>query len=336
MAVTSAQETPELLASMLGYVDADSNSNADASTTLANLHPYLFPIAQSRATGNLICGYRNPMTEESDKGHPWPIVESRIGAPGMQLLSLSSEHLMRRIVCEVDFGGTDPDNLIQLYNEGLGRAGSGASSGAGAGGGSLGHDAPYQPGAVAQLGYGVDKYVLLKVGPFPDLYQNMARQHFAKGDEQSALIAAEAANGKLHGFASTFRFYARLLSSLPNRHEEARDAARMCLRLPLPTIGLTAADVEEVAVLGRMCEPTDDPHHAAMAKLKEMYDLLKQMEQEDAHSSGKTREQQVIDDATDLLNEALLAGEEWRSTRPKLVEMYRSIGREDMASFIDI
>lgn len=331
VATTATMEsTPELLASMLGS-DSDSSDDDDKQQQkqFANLHPYLFPIAQSRSTGNLVCAYRNPMTEESDKGHPWPIVETKIGGPGMQLLSLNSEHLMRRIVCELDFAQTDAD-LVQLYNEGLGKGLSVVKEA------SL--DTPYEPGSVAQLGYGVDKYVLLRVGPFPDLYQSMARQHFKKGDEQSSLISAEAANGKLPGFASTFRFYARLLSSFPNRQEETRDAARMCLRLPLPTIGMDVCDFEEVAVLGEMCQEHEVSPELAMQKLQEMYELIQQVEEEDPHASGKTPEQQVMEDASDLINRAVLTGKykEWSSLRPELAEMFRSIGRDDMASFIDI
>jgi hypothetical protein len=62
--------------------------------------------------------------------------------------------------------------------------------------------------------------MLLCIGPFPDLYQNMAYQHYKHGGEQSSLIAAEAANSKMAGFGSTFCFYARLLSSFPNHQEE--------------------------------------------------------------------------------------------------------------------
>ena len=87
--------------------------------------------------------------------------------------------------------------------------------------------------------YGVDKYILLRVGPFPDLYERMAAQHAARGDEQSALIAAEANNSKFTGFASTFKHQAKLLSSFSKRDEESRDAARMCLRLPVASIGMT-------------------------------------------------------------------------------------------------
>jgi len=328
----------------------DNKQQKQAPHPFANLHPYLFPIAQSQSTGNLVCAYRNPMAEigsdqQSPAGasdntskrrynqqhHPWPIVEAKLGGPGLQLLSLNSEHLMRRIVCELDFAGAHDDSasdhLVQLYNEGLGR-GTVVSS----------LDTPYEPGSVAQLGYGVDKYVLLRVGPFPDLYQSMARQHFAKGDESSALIAAEAANGKLPGFASQFRFYARILSSFPNRQEETRDAARMCLRLPLPTIGMDLGDFEEVAVLGQLCEEHDASPATALLKLTEMYDLMRQVEEEDPHASGKTPEQQVMEDAADLINRAVLTGkyQDWSSLRPELAQMYRSIGRDDMALFIDI
>jgi hypothetical protein len=311
--VIAAQETPELVASM----------GATADSELVNLHPYLFPIAQSQSTGNLVCAYRNPATEESSKITPWPIVEAKMGGPGMQLLSLNSEHLMRRIVCEFDAAQTNAD-LIALYNEGLGQ-------------GLLKEaalDTPYEPGSVAKLGYGVDKYVLLRVGPFPDLYERMARQHFARGDEASALIAAETANGKLSGFASTFRFYARLLSSFPNRQEETRDAARMCLRLPLPTIGMAMADFEEVAMLGQMADESDSPV-TALNKLRHMYTLIKQVEDDDPHAPGKTVVQQVLEDANNLINDTVLAGKEWSSIRPKLGELFRSIGRDEMAAFID-
>jgi hypothetical protein len=312
--ISAAQDTPELVASM-GAPDA---------TELINLHPYLFPIVQSQTTGNIVCAYRSPSTEESSSAHkPWPIVEAKIGGPGMRLLSLNSEHLMRRMVCEFDFAGTNAD-LIALYNEGLGQ-------------GLLKEtalDTPYESGSVAKLGYGVDKYVLLRVGPFPDLYESMARQHFARGDEASALIAAETANGKLSGFASTFRFYARLLSSLPNRKEETRDAARMCLRLPLPTIGMALADFEEVAMLGQMADESDSPE-TAMKRLQDMFLLIKKVEDDDPRASGMTVVQQVLDNANNLINDTILAGRDWGSIRPKLGELFRSIGRDEMAAFID-
>lgn len=291
---------------------------------------------------------------KSINNKPWPIVEAQENGPGMQLLSLNSEHLMRRIVCEVDAAdsansadGIDPsvtvlssndssppnDDLISLYNEGLGQGMLSDRS----------LDTIYTRGSVAALGYGVDKYVLLKVGPFPDLYETMARQHYARGDEASALIAAETANGKCNGnhnsFASTFRFYARLLSSFPSRREETRDAARQCLQPPfsLSTIGMAVADFEEVAVLGEMADAFDAPE-VALAKLKTMYELMRSVQKDQVSNNEQqqmSRELLVLDQADALMNNAVLSGAEWSSVRPQLAELFRSVGKEEMAAFVD-
>jgi len=310
--VISLQETPELVSSMSGPDE------------LSNLHPYLFPIAKSAWSGNYICAYRNPSVEESDKSYPWPIVETKHGGPGFRLLALNSEHLMRRIACECDVeGNEDAADIIDTYNEGLGQGIINDPS----------LDSPYEAGSVAKLGYGVDKYVLLRVGPFPHLYQTMALQHKERGDEQSSLIAAEAANSKLLGFGSNFRFYARMLKSFPSREEESRDAARMCLRLPLPTIGLTNDDFKEVAVLGLLAEESDSMA-IVMRKLKDMYDKIREAEK-DEDPQGKTADQLAIDEATYIIDEAALSGEKWSSVRSKIGEKFRSIGRDDMAKFVD-
>lgn len=183
--------------------------------------------------------------------------------------------------------------------------------------------------------YGVDKYVLLRVGPFADIYETLASGHAQKKDESSALISAEAANNKISGFASTFLFYAKLLSSFPNREEEARDAARMCLRLPLPSIGLTVDDFRDVAVLGKIAEKTDTDDEV-MAKLLSMYEKIREHEQdEDPRSAAsKTPEQAAFDEANYLLDRAALSGGNWSEIRPKLAEIYQSVGRDDMANFV--
>jgi len=331
------QDTPELVASMM------SSSGGGEDSELSNLHPYLYPIARSTSSKSYyVCAYRNPFVEESgDVGHPWPIVEARVRG-GMQLLALNSEHLMRRIACECDGSSDDSDDgetpeekesIIQLYNEGLGK---GLLADAAL-------DTPYELGSVDKLGYGVDKFVLLRVGPFPDLYEKMSLQHSSKGDEQSSLIAAEAANSKLQGFGSTFKFYARVLQSLgEGRSEEARDAARMCLRLPLPTIGLSHDDLKEVAVIGQIADENDSIE-VAVSKLKVMYDKMREVEQEDAQNpmdqQGKSPQQMVLDECAYLIDETLIASNgdvEWNSIRSKLGALLRKAGLDDMASFVDL
>lgn len=182
--------------------------------------------------------------------------------------------------------------------------------------------------------YGPDKYTLLRVGPFPDLYVVMALGHADRGDEASSLIAAEASNGKFSAFGSTYRFYARLLDSFPNRQEEARDAARMCLRLPIPTMGLTTDDFKEVAVLGLLADK-DDSTSDAIQKLQEMYEKIREHEKDDDPQNGMTPEQMAADEANYLLDTTAFTGGSWRETRPKLAEIFRSAGKDSMAAFVN-
>ena len=180
--------------------------------------------------------------------------------------------------------------------------------------------------------------MLLRVGPFPDIYETLALGHFTKGDESSALITCEAANNKIQGFASTFLFYARLLNKFPNRSEEVRDAARMCLRLPLPSIGINDDDFKDVAILGQINDANEnDTMEEIMSKLQLMYEKMRQHEQEEdpRTSNSKTEEQKAIDEANYLLDTvALTTNGKWNDIRPKLAEIYKTAGRHDMASFV--
>jgi len=315
------EETPQLISELMGIDE------------YVNLHPHLYPLARSKSTGNLVCALRRAYADDTNEWYensasaPWPIVEAKLGGLGMRLLALNSEHLMRRIVCECDSSGEGKE-LIDIYNEGLGK-------------GKIkdpGLDQPYEPGSVDKLGYGVDKYVLLRVGPFADIYETLALGHAQKGDESSALISAEAANNKISGFASTFLFYARLLNSFPSREEETRDAARMCLRIPLPSIGLSEEEFKQVAVFGQIADDSDSMPEV-MAKLQRMYEKMKEHEEEQAkdprQSQGKTPEQAAIDEASYLLDVVALSGGNWSEVRPKLAEIYRSVGQNEMADFVD-
>lgn len=129
-------ETPELVADIMGLNE------------YANLHPHLFPLAKSKSTGNFICALRRAYADdasdlyENSSKAPWPIVEAQMNGPGMRLLSLNSEHLMRRIAAECDFKGSNED-LIDLYNEDMGK---GVIQ-------DKGLDQPYEKGSVEKLGY---------------------------------------------------------------------------------------------------------------------------------------------------------------------------------------
>lgn len=304
------------------------------SKDILDLHPHLYPIAKSKATGNYICALRRPnssggesneIDNDENPSGPLAIVEGGIGLPGMKLLSLNSELLMRRIAAEADFsGGEEGQFIVDTYNKGLGE-------------GNLmdpGLDIVYEPGSVENLGYGAEKYVLLRVGPFPDLYEAMSMQHVARQDESSALIAAEASNGKFTGFGSTFAFYAKLLSTFPSREEETKDAARVCLRLPLSSVAMTA---EELAEVGRYAGlgTNEDSVQVCLQKMQEMYEKIRKHEQEENSDSGKTAEQIALDEANYMLDTAALTGKKWSEIRAELAEVYDDAGKENMAKFVN-
>lgn len=313
----------------------------DASTDedKLKLHPHLFPIAKSQANpDHYICALRRAYADdalyESSTDSPWPIVESTLGGPGYRLLSLNSEHFMRRIAAHVDDedGEGGEKEIIDIYNKELGQGLSDIVDPK--------LDSLYEPGSVAKLGYGASKYILLRVGPFPDLYEEMALSHSKKNDEASSLIAAEASNDKFAGFASTYKFYGELLSSLPNRVEETRDAARVCLRLPIPSIGMYDQDFIKVSQLAQLTDGSDDVDmKTALTKMSEMYEKIKtHEEEEEQNGANMTPEQTAIEEANQILDRMVLQTDserDWSSIRKELGEVYASAGLDDMADFVD-
>ena len=237
---------------------------------------------------------------------------------------------MRRIAAKIDDAAHEKaDDIIGTYNADLGQ--------------ELGivdesFDSIYERGSVEKLGYGASKYILLRVGPFPDLYEEMAASHSQRNDESSSLIAAEASNGKFTGFASTFKFYAELLSSFPNREDEARDAARVCLRMPLPSIGMTTEDMVRVSQIAGLSKPEDDVN-TALNNMKDMYEKIKKHEEEDEQGKANmTPEQMAIEDANEILDRMVFVEEgerDWSAVRKELGDIYAGAGLDDMATFVD-
>lgn len=304
--------------------------SSSTSSEFRDLHPHLLPLAKSQSTGNIICALRRAYADDAaydspSLASPWPIVESAVGLPGMRLLSLNSEHLMRRICADADatLEDSEAQTIVGVYNQGLGT-------------GSLSDkamDVPYETGAVEKLGYGLEKFVLLRVGPFPDLYETMANQHLSRGDEKSSLIAAEASNGKFGGFGSTFAFYAKLLNSLPQRGEESRDAARMCVRMPLPSMGLTASDFATVSKMAGFADATDS-NEKAIEKMLHMYKKIREHEK-DENSGDKTLKQIAMEDANYLLDVACLTGQKYSEVRSEIANIYREAGMKSDAEFAE-
>jgi hypothetical protein len=128
-----------------------------------------------------------------------------------------------------------------------------------------------------------------------------------------------------------------LLSTFDLRGEEARDSARMCLRLPLPSVGLDEEDYVTLASLAGVCDKNVDLD-VALASLKGMYDKIKEHEGDDEKAKANmTPEQMAIEDANQILDELVFTGEgrDWNGIRKQIGDIYASAGLDDMAKFVD-
>jgi hypothetical protein len=83
----------------------------------------------------------------------------------------------------------------------------------------------------------LDRYLLTKVGPFPDCYERLANDFIVKKSEVSALVTCERAVSIFYGWGHPVNFHAQLMSKIPGRKREARDAARASLGQPCWTVG---------------------------------------------------------------------------------------------------
>lgn len=133
-----------------------------------------------------------------------------------------------------------------------------------------------------------------------------------------------------------------MLNKFPNREDETKDAARVCLRMPLSSIGSDVSDYVAVSILAGLAN-INDTSEDAMTRLKEMYDKIKAHEKEEqSATSGPgqtslTEEQQAIEDVNDILDQMVFQSDrDWSSIRKDIGDVYGKVsGLQDMANFVD-
>ena len=106
--------------------------------------------------------------------------------------------------------------------------------------------------------------------------------------------------------------------------------------MPLPSIGLDAQAFRDVGIFGQLAEESDSDEEI-FAKVQIMYEKMRDHENEDPRSANSemSPEQKAMDDANYLIDTAALTGSNWSEIRPKLAEIYRSVGRDDIATFVN-
>lgn len=231
-------------------------------------------------------------------------------------------------------------------------------------------EAVYTLGAVAALGMGIERYCLLKVGPFMDLYRGLAAFHAAKADDSSALVTCERAAGAFVGWGAMHVYHSGVLTGM-GRALEARDAARAALQLPLWTlgpaplstavavagagagagvgagtgfdVGAKGAAAAAATTAGGGRGPIADVAVAAgytgVDSLRRIYERMAGDERLEEIAEGKEVGQVALDRAAYAMDAAAIraelgTGEGWNAVREELAALYE-VGRlEGVAAFL--
>ena len=166
--VTPCRHLPALLALL-----RLQGLEAVAPTARRTLHPHVVPLARVPGSGEVMALLRLPF---ASKGDMLPLVRTA-GPTALTLVAPGAQQYLHRCAAEADEGvgggGTaQREATLQCVN-------------------SCGP--VYQAGDVAKHTpkLALEKYLAVKVGVFPDIYEGIAQAHLERGDATAALIAAE-------------------------------------------------------------------------------------------------------------------------------------------------
>eukprot|EP00981_Chlorochromonas_danica_P015038 scaffold10132_cov169-Ochromonas_danica.AAC.3 len=240
---------------------------------------------------------------------------------GVSLLSLSTDHYTHRLAVELDYQNHPelPQILEKLNQPGqiyaLGDYLTFFRSG------------KFPIGTKEEQRLVLDRYILSKIGSFPDCYERLANNFLQQKNEISALVTCERAVNVFYSWGQPLSFHSRVLTKL-GRDSEAKDTARSALSLPKWTLAHTREELDEITktagfsdskILGEM--------HAFRANDPRTKDI----------EEGVSPQQISLDQAAHLMDAVALGNIEggWVVAKPEIAKRYRDGGYPDMADFIE-
>ncbi|KAI0561277.1 hypothetical protein FGB62_88g011 [Gracilaria domingensis] len=295
-----AKTSPPPYLDGLLHVLSASNADLKPPSNRTDLHPFLIPLtydANSEVTTGLLRWPTAPDEMEL------PVVQSRTSDQSLTLIAPSAKSYVTRRLASMDFAGKyeERDALRSACSLAL----------------------SYQNGDVDATGIGLERFLIIKVGPFADVYEGLVDFHKAKGDIQSALVTCERAANVHPGWGRAHAFHAKFLLEL-EREAEARDAARFCLQMPLWTIGSYDTLLGMAKLAGY-----EDPD-----SLRKIYKRLYEDERKEEIADGKAPQQVALDRAAYLLDVCFTNSTGWESIKDDLAALYDQAEMSDFATFI--
>jgi len=194
-------------------------------TEREGLNPFLIPLSRNTVDKSLLCYIRWP-TQKDDM----ELQLVRTNEVGITFEAMGTNQYCKRFAAEQDFYASPiAEEAVSLINSGGIQYQAGEFM-------SMLKSGKFPVLTEEDRRLALDRYLLTKVGAFPDCYERISGSYLQKGDEVSALITCERAVSVFYGWGHPMSFHARTLASLSKRESEARDAARAAMMSPKWTL----------------------------------------------------------------------------------------------------
>jgi hypothetical protein len=308
---------PKRITTLLSLLDIDDNEELVLPTERNGLCPFLVPLSKNKASGQYLCYIRWPTQKED-----MDLQLVRTTDVGIVLESMGTDQYCHRKVAEGDFYGSSSNKEMisllnkdgELYTEGdyMGFLKSGK------------FDTITEEGKRLVL----DRYLLTKVGAFPDCFERLATNFLESGSDVSALVTCERAVSVFYGWGHPLTFHAKMLMTIPERQAEAKDCARAAMGMPAWTLAKNDKELGEIIDIAG--------YQGGKKFLGEMHAYRSSDMREDEVGEGLDPLQVTLDQVAHLMDAVALGGVEggWKGSQEKIAEMYNAGGYPQLSSFI--
>lgn len=274
----------------------------------AGLHPLVQPLAKT-GDGDVLGLLRWPLTDgEVHVVRTTPQASDENSVDDFTVRSFGTiGQFSRRAAVEEDCPATGADKEILA---------AAADATLAAGG------TPYSAGELAASRLRAPQFLLMRVGPFADVWEEVARGQLAKGDETAALIAAERSSALNPGWGCCMYLQAQLMGGL-GRTEEQRDLSLGALESPFWTLG---APLTEVLAAAQVTHLGDD----FRAIIRAMEDKVREQQGAPPRSSTEL----AMLRAMDTLDEVVRLNGRWDDVRQEVASALREAGCDEAAEVV--
>ena len=211
----------------------------------------------------------------------------------------------RRAAVEADAAGSSSDFAVKVID---------AAATVAADTGS----AVYAAGELAESRLRLPQFLLMRVGPFADVWEEVVRGQLAKGDTTAALIAGERNSSLNRGWGCCMYAQSTVMAEL-GRDEEQRDLALAALEAPFWTLGAPVRQVLEAAKLSH---------------IEDVRTLMRVMEDQVRTQQGappRTAHELALLRALDAMDDVVRCEGSWDESRATVAAALEDAGLTDAA-----